>query len=676
MTNGEVFGGRYEIKEFIGEGGMATVYRAIDKRTGHSVAVKILKPEYNSDKEFLSRFQREAQAASRMNHHNIVNLLDVGIEGANRYLVLEYVKGATLKDLIRNKGRLEVAQAIQFTVRILSALQHAHERGIIHRDIKPQNILVDAYGYVKVADFGIARISNVGTLSSSDTVIGSVHYASPEQAQGNDVRATSDIYSTGVVLYEMLTGRVPFQGSTPVAVAMQHVSATPPPIASIARNVPPDLIAVVRKAMEKNPANRYQSARAMAEALVLVRDGKLKQPDGARQGEVAPSIDDATPAFDSDPASYTDRHHRRRQVHRVHRGGVKTPTPSAQTVAGRGAKQAARQASDAGAMRDSSGRYGAGMNSRAMRTAVTVLLSILVLGILVFGGISVYERVTSFTYPPDVEGMEEAAAVKAIERAGLNARSVAVTDKLIPKGIVVGQAPGIDSEMRKGEIVVINVSSGPRTLIVPKVTGMSQSAALTTLTNAGFAMTVVGKVVSTEPYETVLTQSPEAETPCEQGATVQVTVSGESTPMPSVLGKKPEEAIKALKEEGFIVIEELLDKEADKPEQEGLVVDQSPAGETQVLVGAQVRLYVGYYPLQKDITLKEPVGITGSYEISVKLVNNEAEGDAGETEIYRDTHEVDGKKPVVTLKSKDPGTYTFIVYYNDVPVEQKEVTFK
>ena len=227
MMKGMIFAERYQLEDFIGQGGMSLVYRAVDIRTGHSVAVKILKSEYNSDKEFLERFQREAQAASLM------------------------------------------------SVRILSALQHAHDNGIIHRDIKPQNVLIHSDGHVKVADFGIARMTNAFTISKGDTVVGSVHYSSPEQAMGGVVEATSDIYSTGVVMYEMLTGRVPFVGDTPVSVAMQHINDAPPPITDYAPETPPAVVAVVMKALAKNPKDRFQSAREMADALLQAKDGKL-----------------------------------------------------------------------------------------------------------------------------------------------------------------------------------------------------------------------------------------------------------------------------------------------------------------------------------------------------------------------------------------------------------------
>ena len=196
-----VLAGRYCLVELIGEGGMAHVYRAIDQNTGHNVAIKIMKRELSQDADYVSRFQREAEAASKMTHHNIVNLLDVGMDGNDRYLVMEYVQGITLKQLITEKQRLPAATAAQICIRILSALQHAHEQGIVHRDIKPQNILVANDGHIKVADFGIARIANSKTLTRDDSVMGTVYYYSPEQATGQKVGATSDIYSTGIVLY-------------------------------------------------------------------------------------------------------------------------------------------------------------------------------------------------------------------------------------------------------------------------------------------------------------------------------------------------------------------------------------------------------------------------------------------------------------------------------------------
>ena len=228
---GSVISDRYVVEAVVGTGGMAIVYRAYDKISKTRVAIKVLRPEFESDEEFVRRFSREAEAASKVSHENIVNVLDVGTDGHHRYLVMEFVDGQTRKEMIRQRGRIEPDLAIRMTIRILAAVDQAHRNGIVHRDIKPQNILVDRQGRVKVADFGIARLKTSQTTQieegGSSSALGSVHYFSPEQAQGEIADEKSDLYSVGVVLYEMLTGQVPFDGETAVSVALKHVQEAP-----------------------------------------------------------------------------------------------------------------------------------------------------------------------------------------------------------------------------------------------------------------------------------------------------------------------------------------------------------------------------------------------------------------------------------------------------------------
>ncbi|HML49453.1 MAG TPA: protein kinase, partial [Clostridia bacterium] len=299
---GRVLANRYEIQERIGVGGMAYVYRALDRNTQKMVAVKILREELTNDDEFVQRFEREARAASKMSHPNVVNLLDVGTEEDMRYIVIEYVSGRSLKEMIRESGGLRSEMAGQITVRILSALQHAHQNGIIHRDIKPQNILLDKEGVIKVLDFGIARIMNDAQVQ--ERTIGSVHYFSPEQARGETADEKSDLYSVGVVLYEMLTGKIPFQGDSTVSVAMQHLQDKPVSPEEINPNVSAALSRVALKAMEKDPAKRYQNASEMIRAT---RDA-LRKPDPER---AAPK-----PA-PSKPDGETDEERERRIAKRV-----------------------------------------------------------------------------------------------------------------------------------------------------------------------------------------------------------------------------------------------------------------------------------------------------------------------------------------------------------------------
>ena len=568
MMKGMVFAERYKLEDFIGQGGMSMVYRAVDIRTGHSVAVKILKSEYNSDKEFLERFQREAQAASLMSHHNLVNLLDVGVEGEYRYLVLEYVNGNTLKDIIRQKGRLNYQTAIQITIRILSALQHAHDNGIIHRDIKPQNVLIHADGHVKVSDFGIARMTNAFTISKGDTVVGSVHYSSPEQATGSVVEATSDIYSTGVVLYEMLTGRVPFVGDTPVAVAMQHVQDPPPPITDFAPETPPAVVAVVMKALEKNPKNRFQSAREMADALMKAKDGKL------------------------DPASVV-----------LESSGLRPAVKPAQQSA------RMRELSPRGAQ--GTARRAPVRRRRSRRRIAELVLSGLaaagVLAALAFGVVQVYTRVSRSAIAPDVVGLSVGDAQTLARREGLNWQQTDINHDTIPAGTVISQIPEPDTPMEKGDSLLVAVSLGPVSTAMPDLNGMNYEDATARLKDRGFGNIVLIKTVSSSPAGTVLGQSPKAGDSFISGQSVELTISGGSTMVPDLAGRSHEEAAALLKEssltEGTPVYVEVTDAS-----QVGQVLAQMPAVGTMAVLDAPVTLTVGIEsePYQGEVSLDLP----------------------------------------------------------------------
>lgn len=275
----ELISGRYRLLNIIGTGGMSTVYKARDEEDGGKiVALKVLKQEYEGNAEYIKRFRHEASAAAKMSHPNIVKLYSVGSDGPMWYLVMEYIEGKTLKDVITHEGRLKGERAVKYALKILAAIDHAHRNNIIHRDIKPQNILVDKNDNIKVADFGIARLVNSqsGTLTDSNTVLGSVHYISPEQANGDTVDAKSDLYSMGIVLYEMLTGTVPFEGDNAVAIALKHMNEVPRSMRTMFRDIPRGLDEVVMKAIEKDPNVRYASAADMAKDLKRA----LKVPKG------------------------------------------------------------------------------------------------------------------------------------------------------------------------------------------------------------------------------------------------------------------------------------------------------------------------------------------------------------------------------------------------------------
>ena len=476
---GKMLDNRYELVNFIGKGGMALVYQALDHRTGHSVAVKILRPEFNQDAEFLGRFEREATTASRMSHHNIVNLLDVGQDGDIRYLVMEYVSGRTLKEVIQQKGALAPDVAAQIGIRILSALQHAHKNGIIHRDIKSQNILVNSDGHIKVADFGIARIAGSNTISKTDSVMGSVHYFSPEQAKGEEVTFSSDLYSVGVVLYEMMTGQLPFDGETPVAIALQHISGKAKPMTEINPDISPALERVVEKAMEKRPEMRYQSALDMAKDLQRA----LQEPQWEEtQRERMPQAVE-NPAING--AAKQKRNPSRRRT--LKRFGV-------------------------------------------LFAAVCVVLFM-----LVEGSLMIFDRVVNTTEAPYLLDETEESALRLVEKAELHAEISRKSDAVKPAGTVIMQSPEDGIPMKKNETIYLTVSTGPEEQPVPGVTGLPVEEARTELEKYGFTLLVLpDRVLSDLPWDTVIWQSLEGDTPMPSGSVIQVTLSGGKVTLPDL----------------------------------------------------------------------------------------------------------------------------------------------
>ena len=522
--NGKLLDNRYQLVEFIGQGGMALVYKALDQRTHHYVAVKILKPEYNHDEEFLQRFRREALAASKVSHHNIVNLLDVGTEEEYRYIVLEYIEGRTLKEIIEEKGALDPETAIQIAVRILSALQHMHKNGIIHRDIKPQNILIHSEGHVKVSDFGIARMADSGTVGNEDVVMGSVHYFSPEQAQGLDVSAASDIYSVGVVLYEMLTGSVPFNGDSPVAIAMQHVNVPPRPLHILNPDISPELERVVLRALEKDPKKRYQQASDMAREL---RDAPLKP-----EKETS-----------ADPV-------------RIQKKKKKSKEPL-----------------------------------QPFQYIIEAACCLAVLGVIALFSVRLYNSISNTVNVPFVIGESETAALGLIGRAGLNANISRASDDETPAGYVILQSPEFETSLKKGDTVLLTVSTGPKEQPVPSLYGMTADKAREELEKLGFSLLAVSpRVLSDKPWDTILEQTPGAGTMLTAGGIIQVTLSGGSVVIPKLTGLTRQEALTTADSLG-LRITDVIEYATDDNTKFEIVADQIfRIGEEKVNIGDKVMI--------------------------------------------------------------------------------------
>ena len=553
--NEKILANRYRLTEQIGMGGMAIVYKAVDLRTGHNVAVKVLRQEYNEDAEFVGRFQREAEAASKMTHHNIVNLLDVGMDGENRYLIMEYVQGKTLKEVINERGRLSAPLACQIAIRILSALEHAHRNGIVHRDIKPQNILVHADGHIKVSDFGIARIADSSTLTKGDMVMGSVHYFSPEQARGEAANATSDIYSTGVVLYEMLTGRVPYDGETPVAVAMQHLHAQPTPIQAIAPDVPPSVVQICMKAMEKNPAMRYQSARDMAADLRVALDER-----GERPVRMEEDTNIQLPPPHVRPSASTAKRRKK----------TRTPTPTDEK------------------------------KKRHFWNAISIMVTAaVIIGLGFFIWNQIRGLSTTITIP-QLTGMNRNEAGDTLVKLGIDPRLiqyVGVWHSQVEENIVTIQSPRAGTVVSKEEMtlpeetedpkpkIILNYSKGPMKQDMPDLAQKNVEEAKKILRGMQISNITVNNVVSNEPgVNLVISTEPEAMTKIDaKTVSVILNVCGGDVTVPNLVGMKLDEVEKLISAGKLGLNSRLEYQETEDPGQHGRVAGQSPDAGNRVI---------------------------------------------------------------------------------------------
>lgn len=619
-----ILANRYRLIEKIGMGGMAIVYRAVDLRTGHNVAVKVLRPEYNEDREFISRFQREAEAASKMTHHNIVNLLDVGMDGENRYLVMEYVQGKTLKAVIQERGKLSAPLACQIAIRILSALEHAHRNGIVHRDIKPQNILVHEDGHIKVADFGIARIADSATLTHGDNVMGSVHYFSPEQARGEGATAASDIYSTGIVLYEMLTGRVPYDGDNPVAVAMQHLHAAPAPIQSISPDVPPSVVRICMRAMEKNPAARYQTAREMATDLRAALEERGAEPVQMPENEL----------------------------------DVRQPKPQVTTERTGNTGQRKKVNSKAS-------------QRRRVRILTDVLIALAVLTGLFFGGKAIVERTISKVSVPDIMGMNIDEAVKVLKQAGLKETHKFMANDEAEKNVVFKQNPEGSMDAHKGDTVILLVSSGPVPYEMPDVTGMTADEATKLLSEKKMNITRDRAASSEVEKGKVISQIPAAGDMVTRDDPVTLTVSGGSTTVPSLADKTLEEAEELLARQNLTLQPGLKYQSTEEYEQHGLIASSLPEAENRVAEETPVQLTIWRHPVAATVANLN-IRLKSSDQQTKVRITIQAEGSNTviETRTYTfDPH--DARQIEETIYLPDRRTYTCTVYDGDTQTEQK-----
>jgi eukaryotic-like serine/threonine-protein kinase len=555
MTTPQHLSDRYELGEILGFGGMSEVHLARDVRLHRDVAVKVLRADLARDPSFYLRFRREAQNAAALNHPSIVAVYDTGEAetptGPLPYIVMEYVDGVTLRDIVHTDGPLPVQRAIEIIADACQALNFSHQNGIIHRDVKPANIMISTTNAVKVMDFGIARAIADGGVSVTQTaaVIGTAQYLSPEQARGEPVDARSDVYSLGCVLYEILTGEPPFIGDSPVAVAYQHVREDPVPPSKRHAGISADLDAVVLKALAKNPENRYQTAAEMRADLVRVHNGETPE---------APKV--FTDAERSSMLSSTGPSH----------GGPRTdPLP--------------RQA-----LRDTDpDRVGGSIGRWVVAVAVLAVLTIVVvIAFNTFGG------TTRDVQVPDMRGQVSADAIAALQNRGFKTRTLQKPDSTVPPDHVISTDPGANASVSAGDEVTINVSTGPEQREVPDVSSLSYTDAVTKLKAAGFSKfkqanspstpELLGKVIGTNP--------PANQTSAITNVITIVIGSGpETKQIPDVAGQTVDLAQKNLTVYGFTKVTQT---QVDSIRPAGEVIGTSPPKGQTVPVDSIIELQV------------------------------------------------------------------------------------
>lgn len=554
---------RYELQELIGGGGMADVYKAQDKLLDRAVAVKILHQQYANDAEFVEKFRREATAAAKLAHPNIVNIYDVGEDGGSQYIVMEYVSGPTLKEVIQQKGCLEPIEAVRIAKEIASALESAHRNNLVHCDIKPHNILVMPDGHIKVTDFGIARAVSASTMTYSGSVMGSVHYFSPEQAKGTVITTKSDVYSLGVVLYEMLTGQLPFNGETSVSIALKHLQEEPVSIRQLNPSIPPVLEAIVQKAMSKDPADRPNSTELYAD----LNQAKAMLADRGTSQE----------AVSNDPFAT-------RMIPRI------TPEMMAEQRSERPANK------PIGSREDYQPQYQPQEEKSIFKSKsfIAVLVGILLMGFFVGSFLSFGKFWSSAEINvPDVVGKSSVVAQQILEDKNLRVKIVEANDDSVPAGQVVSQYPEAGAKVKEQRLVTITVSKGGQELTMPDLKSMSRSNAEEKLKKMGLKLGAVFEENAKEPAGTVINQDPRSGSKITKGQTVDITVS---------LGEKKKEitvqnytglsvdSAKSNLEANGLSLGGISEEASTRPN--GTVIGQSPSAGSITTEGGSVSLII------------------------------------------------------------------------------------
>jgi serine/threonine protein kinase len=580
---GNLLANRYMIISQLGGGGMALVYKAKDTLLNRTVTVKILRPEHTGDEEFVSRFREEAQAVAVLSHPNIVSVYDVGQENDTHFIVMEYVEGRNLKQIIKEMGKIPINHASDIARQICDGLQHAHENGIVHRDVKPHNILVMDNGRIKVTDFGIAQMMSSVTITNSGTIVGSVHYFSPEQAKGTATGTKSDIYSVGVVLYEMVTGRIPFDGDSPIAIALKQIQEQPIPPSKLNSQVSPELEQLILRAMEKDPNMRFRSAGEMSKelrklfALETIDDTRIMAADEFATRIISGPVIITKEKSIDDEASYKKK-------------------------------------------------------KRKLKPLAKILIAVMVIGILAGAvyGMSIFFNVPEVKVP-DVTKMPLEDAKKQLTAANLKSEVQLRNDPNVESNNVIDQDPGPEKMVKENTVIVLTVSSGPVLKEVPDVVKKEREAAEIELTNVGFAVSVSEDFSEDVPVGAVVSQIPEGKTDAIEGTTVKIVVSKGVEPkpvvVPNLVGKSLEEA-KTLLQTAELKLSSDITQEESTEYLSGTIIRQDPVPEnTQVQEGTEVKVVLSKGPGPEPKTARVNVELPNDGLVhKVKIVVQDTAG--------------------------------------------------
>lgn len=628
---GKILGGRYELLEKTGGGGMAVVYKAKCHLLKRYVAVKILRPDLVDNEEFVTRFKRESQAAASLSHPNIVNMYDVGQEGETHYIVMEYVDGMTLKEYIRREGRLSSKEAVRIASQICSALYHAHENNIVHRDIKPQNILINKEGTAKVADFGIARAitSSTVTIAGAD-VIGSVHYFSPEQAKGGYVDKKSDIYSLGIVLYEMVTGVVPFEGDSAISVALKHIQEQVTPPGEINPDIPKSIQYIIQRAIEKDLENRYHDAAEMLYDL----NRALDEPDGA----------------------YVKRISEDEQATRI--------IPSLHEL--ENINQREYNDAKPGEEQELDKRRGWILVTFSIIAAAAVLL------VLFMVVRSIYHQ--NFTYRdtqvPLVEGQDETAARQILKEKGLilNIEDWRYDDTIL-EGRIISQHPKEGDTVKTDSMVHVVISKGVKLVPVPNVVNYSQRNAEVDLENKGFKVGQPEYVSSDIASGHVVRQEPSAHLEVPEGTEVHLFISKGPEDTPAVTGKyiglTENMALELIKTDKLD--KGKITREYNDEYKEGIVFRQSPQPDDNVDEGRKVDLWVSMGE-QPRLKKKIEIILNGTGDLRVQIIRT-----SDDETIYDKKHNpMEGK---IEIPLEDTGIQSYAIWIDNEYIGTQTLDF-